>query len=229
MRAKYLSKQELAHYLDYAVLQPDMSKEEVIKAINKGIQQEVYSVCVKPCDLELAIELTKDTTTKVGVVLDFPHGHSSLESKKSQALELCQYPISDIDMVINYSNLISQDLKAVEKEIKEIVKIVHDYGIVLKIIIETDALNDQQIIQACQIASKHGVDFVKTSTGFYPGVKQGATLRVCQLMLEHVSGNTKVKGSGNVREQQHFLNLIDLGVKRVGCGFNSTEKLLEEK
>lgn len=225
-QAKELSKIELASYLDHAVLTPDMSEEETKKAILNGVENEVYSVCVKPCDLDLAFVLTNHTLTKVSVVMDFPHGNSTLEMKKQQAVELCKYPVCDIDMVINYSHLTSGNYKAVEEEMQAIVDIVHSHNIVLKTILETDALNKEQIIEACKIASKCGVDFVKTSTGFYPGNKVGATLEVCKLMLDTVSNNTKVKGSGCVREQKHLLDLIDLGVKRVGCGCNSTDTLL---
>lgn len=226
MSAREMTKIEVAEYLDHAVLGPDMSKEATIEAIKNGIENEVYSVCVKPCDLDLAISLTEHTLTKVSVVMDFPHGNSSLEMKKSQAKALCKYPVCDIDMVINYSNLISKNDEAVEEEMKAIVEIVHSHNKVLKTIIETDALSEDDIIRACKIASKCGVDFVKTSTGFYPGEKKGATVEVCKLMLENVSGNTKIKGSGCVREQKHLFELIDLGVSRIGCGCSSTDTLL---
>lgn len=226
MKVQELTKIEVSAYLDDAVLAPDMTIEETRKAILNGVDNEVYSVCVKPCDIELALELTKHTLTKVSVVMDFPHGNSSLEMKKTVAKELCKYPVCDIDMVIDYSNLVSKDDQAVEAEMKAIVEIVHSHNIVLKTIIETDALTNDDIIRACHIASSCGVDFVKTSTGFYPGEKKGATLEVCKLMLENVSGNTKVKGSGCVRTKEHLLQLIDLGVGRIGCGCNSTDTLL---
>lgn len=222
-----LSRSQIASYLDHAVLVPDMKQEEVKKAILNGVENEVYSVCVKPCDLDLAFLLTEGTKTKVSVVMDFPHGNSSLEMKKQEALSLCKYPVVDIDMVINYSQLVSNDFKAVEEEMKAIVTIVHQHHKVLKTIIETDALTKQQIIEACKIASSCNVDFVKTSTGFYPDEKVGATIDVCKLMLEHVQGHTKVKGSGCVREKEHLLKLIEIGVERIGCGCNSTNTLLK--
>lgn len=227
-KASEMTQRELASYIDQSVLKPEFSQEEIKKYILEGIDYGCKTVCINPSSIELAEELCKGTATKICIVSDFPFGLSTTESKVAQAEMYCKRgTIFELDMVANYGWLRSGMYKEVEDDIRAVVKVCHKYNTAVKVILETDALTMDLIRKGTELVIAAGADFVKTSTGFFTGEKSdGATTKVIQAILEVSQGRIKVKGSGGIRDQKHFFELIDMGINRIGIGYKSTPVVL---
>jgi deoxyribose-phosphate aldolase len=227
-KASEMSIQELAAYIDHSVLKPEFTQDEIRNCINDGIIFGCKTICINPSALDIARELCRGTQTGICVVCDFPFGLSSTVSKIKQADIICKdRNIEDLDVVANYGWIRSGKWGDVETEFKAIAELAHSYGTILKIIFETDALTKEEIIQATDIACNAGVDFVKTSTGFFTGgTNNGATPEIICWMMETANGRCKVKGSGGIRDQATFFKLIDMGIDRMGIGYRSTPVVL---
>ena len=223
-----MSVTELAAYIDQSVLKPEFSQEEIRKYIQEGIDFGCATVCINPASLDIAAEMTKGTNTKICVVCDFPFGLSTTASKVLQAEEYCKRgDIFELDIVANYGWIRSGMYDAVRDDLKEVVAVCHKYGTAVKAILETDALTQEQIKLGAQAAVDAGVDFIKSSTGFYTGGPcVGATPEVVEIMLKVAGDKAKVKGSGCIRTREHFLQLIDMGIDRMGIGYKSTPVVL---
>lgn len=227
-KACEMSVKELAAYIDQSVLKPEFTQEEIKKYIQEGIDFGCKTVCINPASLDIAAELTKGTETKICVVCDFPFGLSTTASKVMQAEQYCKRgDIFELDIVANYGWIRSGLWKEVEEDIKAVCDVCHKYGTEVKVIFETDALTIEQVKKATAAAIAAGADFVKTSTGFYTGGKSdGATVEVIQAMLDVAQGRCRIKGSGGIRDQEHFFKLIDMGIDRMGVGYRSTPVVL---
>ena len=227
-KASEMTARELAAYIDQSVLKPEFTQGEIRKYIQEGIDFGCKTVCINPSALPIARELCKGTDTGICVVCDFPFGLSSTASKVLQAEEIVKGGcVEDLDIVANYGWIKSGLWDAVREDIRAVAEVCHKYGALLKVIFETDALSLSEVGKATQIACEAGADFVKTSTGFYTGGEsKGATTEVIRVMLETAKGRCKVKGSGGIRDQAHFLELIDLGIDRMGIGYRSTPVVL---
>src|SRR5690554_2854830 len=223
-----MSKEPLATYIDHSILKPEFTQEEIVREIARAVEFGCKTVCINPASMELAVEGTAKSETGICVVCDFPFGTSSTVGKLSSFERLCRIDeVDEIDVVANYGWIKSGLWEFFEREVSILVGAAKNYSKVLKLILETDALSDDEIVLATQKASRLGVDFVKSSTGFFSGGRsEGASIRVMKLMLESVEGSTLVKGSGGIRTREHFLSLIDLGVGRMGIGFASTDVVL---
>ncbi|MDL2323613.1 deoxyribose-phosphate aldolase [Ruminococcaceae bacterium OttesenSCG-928-A16] len=159
---------------------------------------------------------------------DFPFGLSQTASKIMQAEDICKEgDIEDLDIVANYGWIRSGMWDQVGAEICAVADVAHRHGTLLKVIFETDALTLDEVAKATDVACLAGADFVKTSTGFFTGgAGNGATLQIIKVMMEVAKGRCKVKGSGGIRTRQHFLELIDMGIDRMGIGYRSTPVVL---
>jgi len=227
-KASEMSQAELAAYIDQSVLKPEFTQEEIKKYIGEGISYRCKTVCINPSSLEIARSMCKSTETKICVVCDFPFGLSTTSSKIMQAEELCRGgDIFELDIVSNYGWIRSGMWKELGAELQAVTDTVHRYGAAIKVIFETDALSLDQVAKATEAACVAGVDFVKTSTGFFTGGEsKGATAEVIQVMMDVSKGRCKVKGSGGIRDQAHFFRLIDMGIDRMGIGYKSTPVVL---
>ncbi|GHU83372.1 2-deoxyribose-5-phosphate aldolase [Spirochaetia bacterium] len=227
-KSQEMSIPELAAYIDQSVLKPEFTQDDIRKYIREGIDYGCKTVCINPTSLRIARELCKSTKTGICVVCDFPFGLSTTESKVLQITEICKNnDIEDLDMVANYGWIRSGLWKEVEAEFKAVAEAVHRYNTLIKVIFETDALTLDEIGKTTEIACNTGIDFVKTSTGFFTGEKNnGATIEVIQKMLDVSKGRCKIKGSGGIRDREHFLRLIDMGIDRMGIGYRSTPVVL---
>ncbi|HCD1257611.1 TPA: deoxyribose-phosphate aldolase [Citrobacter amalonaticus] len=227
-KAAEMSPQELGRYIDQSVLKPEFTLAEVQKYIQEGIDFNCKTVCINPAYLEVAREMCEGTNTGICVVCDFPFGASSTASKVKQADITCQNgDVEDLDIVANYGFIRSGQWQAFEDDIRAVATVAHRYGTLLKVIFETDALTLEQVAMATEYACRAGADFVKTSTGFYTGGEsKGATPEVIQVMMDAAKGRCKVKGSGCIRTREHFLQLIDMGIDRMGIGYRSTPVVL---
>lgn len=227
-KAAEMSPQELGRYIDQSVLKPEFTLEEVQKYIQEGIDFNCKTVCINPAYLDVARKMCKGTNTGICVVCDFPFGASSTASKVKQADIICQNgDVDDLDIVANYGFIRSGQWQEFEENIRAVAAVAHRYDTLLKVIFETDALTLEQVAVATEYACRAGADFVKTSTGFYTGGEsKGATPEVIQVMLDAAKGRCKVKGSGCIRTREHFLQLIDMGIDRMGIGYRSTPVVL---
>ena len=226
-KAAEMTMEELGAYIDQSVLKPEFTQDEIKKYIQEGIDYKCKTVCINPSSLDIAIEMTKSTKTGVCVVCDFPFGTSTTASKVLQAEEYCKKGIFELDIVANYGWIRSGLWREVEADIKAVVDVCHKYDTAVKVIFETDALSVDEVRKSTEVAISAGTDFVKTSTGFLTGFEgNGATIEIIQVMIDTAKGRCKVKGSGAIRTREHFLELIDMGIDRMGVGYKSTPVVL---
>ena len=215
---------KISRYFDSAVLKPEMTEDEVKQAILECIACDSRTVCVRPCDIDLALQLTKGTDTEVSCVLDFPHGDSTAEGKAALAELYANKGVVEIDMVMNYGYARSGKWDEVKAGIENVVKAAKKNGVGVKVIMETCQLSEEQIKKATKVAIEAGADFVKTSTGFS---KSGASVEAVEAMLSAAEGKIKVKASGGIRNYETAKMYMDMGVDRLGIGFGSAVKITE--
>lgn len=203
---------EINKYIDHTLLKPDAKIEDIDKLCLEAIEYDFASVCVNPCFVRYCFEKLKDSDVKVCTVIGFPLGATSTEAKVFETKQAVKDGADEIDMVINVSHLKANDDEYELNEIKKIRKACK--GKILKVIIETCLLTDEEKIKICKIAKKAKADFVKTSTGFSTG---GATVHDVKLMKKAVGKNVKVKASGGIRDYETFMDMIKAGAERVGA------------
>lgn len=227
-KASEMSVEELASYIDYSVLKPEFTEEEIVDLTKDGVNLKCATICINPVYMELCEPYVKGSVTMLCPVVDFPFGTSSTKSRVEQINNVATYDsVKEIDIVANYGWIRSNKYEEVTKDLKACADAAHKYGRELKVIFETDALNEQQVRKACQCCVEAGVDFVKTSTGFLTGFEaHGATPEIIQIMMDEVGDKCKVKGSGCIRTRDHFLQLIDMGIDRMGVGYKSVPVVL---
>ncbi|MDR1033998.1 MAG: deoxyribose-phosphate aldolase [Bifidobacteriaceae bacterium] len=227
-KAAEMSVTELARYIDHSVLKPEFTEADIRELIRDGVRYKCRTVCVNPSSAEIAKELCAGTETGVCVVCDFPFGLSTTKSKVQQAKCIISDGfVPELDVVSNYGWIRSGQFEKVTEDIKAVADVCHEYNVQLKVIFETDALTMSEVRKATECAIAAGADFAKTSTGFYTGgPSQGATVQVIREMLDVAAGRIKIKGSGSIRTREHFLELIDLGIDRMGIGYKSTPVVL---
>lgn len=226
--AKDMTVEELGQFIDQSVLKSEFTEADIRKYIQEGIDYHCKTVCINPSSLDIAAEMTKGTEMKICVVCDFPFGTSTTASKALQAEEYCKRgDIFELDVVANFGWIRSGKYAEVTADIKAVVDVCHKYGTAVKVIFETDTLNEEQIRQACECAIAAKADFVKTSTGFLTGFEgRGAATDIIKIMMDQCKGRIKIKGSGAIRTREHFLELIDMGIDRMGIGYRSTPVVL---
>lgn len=201
----------LNKYIDHTILKATASSSDVQKLCEEAIEHKFYSVCVNGCYVADAKHLLQGTDVKVAAVVGFPLGAMTTAAKVFEAKEVVENGASEIDMVINVAKLKDGEFDYVENEIRLIKEAIGDN--VLKVIIETCYLTDEEKVKACELSLVAKADFVKTSTGFGTG---GATYEDVKLMKSVVGDNAKVKASGGVRDKETAQKYVDLGAERLG-------------
>lgn len=203
----------IASYIDHTLLKAESTKEQIVGICREAAQYEFASVCVNPAWVETAASELQESKVKVCTVIGFPLGASTSETKAFETQDAISKGAEEIDMVINIGALKSGNNDQVRKDIEAVVKAAKDQAIV-KVIIETSLLTDEEKVQACRLAKEAGADFVKTSTGFSTG---GATAEDVKLMRETVGAELGVKASGGVRSLEDLQAMIDAGATRIGA------------
>ena len=201
----------LNKYIDHTILKATASSSDVQKLCEEASEHEFYSVCVNGCYVADAKQLLQGTDVKVAAVVGFPLGAMTTAAKVFEAKEAVENGASEIDMVINVAKLKDGEFEYVENEIRQIKEAIGDN--VLKVIIETCYLTDEEKVKACELSLVAKADFVKTSTGFGTG---GATYEDVKLMKSVVGDNAKVKASGGVRDKETAQKYVELGAERLG-------------
>ena len=198
-------------YIDHTILKPDAQKEQILKLCREAKEYDFASVCVNPCWIPLAKKELEGTDVKVCVVIGFPLGAMTTDAKVFEAKDAVEKGAEEVDMVINVGMLKDGYDAYVTEEIRRIKEAVG--GRILKVIIETCLLTDEEKVRACLDAKAAGADFVKTSTGFSTG---GATVHDVKLMKDTVGDALKIKASGGVRTKEAMQAMVEAGAERIG-------------
>ena len=212
----------LASYIDHTLLKPDALELDIIKLCREALEYKFASVCINPAFVKLAYSFLKGTDVKVCTVIGFPLGATISEAKAFEAELSINNGASEIDMVINIGALKSGKYDMVESDIKAVADKCKGKAL-LKVIIETCLLTDEEKIKACEISKSAGADYVKTSTGFST---IGATAEDIQLMRECVGKEMGVKASGGIRDYATTMKMIDAGATRIGA--SASVKIVNE-
>ena len=202
---------DLRQYIDHTLLKSTATTDDIVVLCKEARENNFYAVCVNGCYIPLAKKELKGTAIKIVSVIGFPLGATSPESKIREATIAVYHGADEIDMVMNIGFLKSGWTEVFSKEIEEVKKAIGET--VLKVIIETCYLSDNEIKSACRLVKKAGADFVKTSTGFGTA---GATESAVQLIVEEVGTTLKIKASGGIRTEATASRYIEMGVSRIG-------------
>jgi len=222
LNSKTITLKQLAKTIDHSLLTPDLKEEDVKAGCELAARYQVASVCVKPWDVRLAARVLAGTDVKVGTVIGFPHGSSTMETKVFEARKAIEDGAVELDMVINIGAMRSGQYDYVRKEIHEVVEAARGKALV-KVILENAYLTKEEIARGSQLVEEAGADFVKTSTGFAP---TGATIDDLKLMRESVSEKVQIKAAHGIRTLDSLLEAIDAGATRIGA--RSTAAMLGE-
>ena len=206
--------QAIAGMIDHTLLKPDATQQEIAQLCYEARKYGFASVCVNPTWVSLCAELLKGSDVKVCTVIGFPLGATSSESKAFETETAIKQGATEIDMVINVGALKARDIETVARDIRGVVKAAHSHGVIVKVIIETVLLTDEEKTIASLTSKEAGADFVKTSTGFAGG---GATVHDVELMRKAVGPQMGVKASGGVRTFEDAQSMIQAGATRIGA------------
>lgn len=204
---------KLNQYIDHTLLKPEATLAQIQKLCQEAREHEFASVCVNSYYVKAAMEALAGSSVKVCTVVGFPLGASTMETKRFEAMKAVAEGAREIDMVINVSAIKSGNWQYVLDDMSSLAQVCHQQGAILKVILETCLLTDEEKKKACELAVKAGVDFVKTSTGFSTG---GATIEDVKLMRSIVGPNMGVKASGGIRNSETALAMIEAGATRLG-------------
>jgi len=199
--------------IDHTLLKPEATEEQIRTLCEEALEYQFGAVCVNSCWVSLCSQLLQGGSIKVASVIGFPWGSPVTAAKVAEARQALQDGACELDMVMNYGKLKSGDYTYVANDIREIVRLAHKHDALVKVILETAVLSEQEKVIACLIAKEVGADFVKTSTGFAGG---GATVEDIALMRKVVGPDMGVKASGGVRSYADAQKMLAAGATRIG-------------
>ena len=208
-----MTKAEVAQMIDHTLLKPEATKEQIKALCEEAKEYGFHSVCVNSSYVSYCAELLKDSGVAVCTVVGFPLGAMSTKGKAAETEIAVKDGATEIDMVIHVGMIKSKDWDYVSEDIKAVVAAAGE-GVLVKVILETCLLTDEEIVEASKVAKAAGADFVKTSTGFSTG---GATVKDVKLMREAVGPELGVKASGGVRDAAFAKEVIEAGATRLGA------------
>lgn len=214
---------EIAKLLDHSTLQPFLTEEDIIKGCDIALQYNTATVCARPGDMPLVVKRLAGSDVLPCTVIGFPHGAHHMSVKCFEAEKALDDGCRELDMVLNIGQMLKGNEAYVQEEIQKLAEIAHNRDAILKVILETCYLSDEQKKIACRLSEAAGADFVKTSTGYGSA---GATVADVQLMRAAVSEKVRVKASGGIRTLDMVLACRNAGAVR--CGVSATVKIMEE-
>lgn len=218
-----ISRQQLASYMDHTLLKPEATAADIDRVVEEALQFGTASVCVNPCWVSRVSKGLEGSGVATCTVIGFPLGATTTAAKVAEAREAVDTGANEVDMVINIGRLKAGEDDAVRGDIAAVADAAHEGGAMLKVIIETCLLTDEEKARACVLSKEAGADFVKTSTGFSTG---GATADDVRLMRETVGADMGVKASGGIRTLADAMAMIDAGASRLGV--SAAVSILEE-
>jgi len=205
-----LTRAEFLRHVDHSLLKPDLTKQEILDGLNYAKENHCVSVCINPCNLDLAYEILHGTDVKIGTVIGFPSGAHTTFSKVAEAKDAYAKGAEELDMVINIGALRNGEIEKVRNDIKAVVNATPS---IVKVILENCFLTKEEIVIASKLVEEAGAAYVKTSTGFAKG---GATVEDIRLMRKSVSNKVKVKAAGGIHTFDECIALMDAGADRIG-------------
>ena len=205
---------KLNEYIDHTILKPTTLIADIEKLCSEAIQYEFAAVCVPPPFVKKAKQLLEGSTVKIATVIGFPFGYSAIEAKIAEVVLAMIDGADELDVVINLVALKNNDWVYLANELNHIMPVVKQNNKVIKIIIESGVLTDDEIIKCCQLYGAAGIDYLKTSTGY---AEKGATIEAVKLMREHLPQHVHIKASGGIRTYEFAKLLVEAGATRLGC------------
>ena len=216
---------KFSKYFDHTLLKPEATPQDILNVLSEAVSLDTAAVCVNGCHVRSARRFidASGADVKVAAVAGFPLGAMSTNAKAYEVQLALEDGADEIDLVMNIGQAKAGNWAYVEDEVYTIAEMCHESGAILKLIIETCLLTDEEIVQACESARTAGADFVKTSTWFSSG---GATAHAVSLMKKTVGDDLKVKASGGIRTLEDAQAMIEAGADRLGC--SATAAILEQ-
>ena len=209
-----MEKMPLNKYIDHTILKPTCLVADIEKLCAEAKQYDFAAVCVPPNFVKLAKEKLADSTVQVATVIGFPFGYSATEAKIAEIILAMVDGADELDVVANIAAIKNGDWSAIADEINHIMPIIRSKNKVVKIIIESGVLTDDEIIKCCDIYGIAGIDYLKTSTGY---AEKGASVEAVKLFRKHLPDQVQIKASGGIRDYATAQLMIDAGARRIGC------------
>jgi deoxyribose-phosphate aldolase len=204
----------IASYIDHTILKPTTLVGDIEKLCSEAKQYQFAAVCVPPNFVKKAKEFTQGSSVKTATVIGFPFGYSAIEAKIAEILLAIVDGADELDVVINISAVKNNDWEYLANEINHIMPIVKQKNKVVKIIIESGVLTDDEIIKCCKLYGAAGINYLKTSTGY---AEKGASVHAVELFKKYLPTDVQIKASGGIRDYNFAKQLIDAGATRLGC------------
>jgi deoxyribose-phosphate aldolase len=214
----------ISSFIDHTVLKPTTTLADVEKLCTEAMEWQFAAVCVPPLYVRKAKSLVQGSAVKVATVIGFPFGYAAIEAKVAETVLALVDGVDELDVVINISAVKNNDWTFLAQELNTLLPIIRNREKIIKVIIETGVLTDEEIIRCCDLYGAAGVDFVKTSTGY---AEKGATVEAVALLRRHLADAVKIKASGGIKSYTFAQQLIAAGASRLGC--SSSVTLAEEE
>lgn len=205
---------QLASLIDHTLLKPTTLVADIDRLCAEAKQYSFAAVCVPPNFVKQAKVSLQGSKVKVATVIGFPFGYAAVEAKIAEILLAMVDGADELDMVANISAIKNKDWIFLADEINHILPIIRSKGKVIKVIIESGILTDEEIIKCCELYGIAGIDYLKTSTGY---AEKGATVEAVKLFRKHLPSNVQIKASGGIRDYAFAKELVDAGATRLGC------------
>ncbi|MCF3111560.1 deoxyribose-phosphate aldolase [Niabella sp. CC-SYL272] len=210
---------DIAKYIDHTILKPTTLVRDIEKLCSEAKQYGFAAVCVPPPFVKKAKALLEGSAVKTATVIGFPFGYSAIEAKLAEVLLALVDGVDELDIVINLIALKNNDWQYLANEINHLMPVIKEKGKVIKIIIESGVLTDDEIIKCCELYGAAGIDYLKTSTGY---AEKGASVHAVQLFKKHLPPHVQIKASGGIRDYAFAKELVDAGATRLGCSAGVT-------
>lgn len=208
-----LTQMELTSVIDHTILRPDCSPEDIETLCEEAHKHSFAAVCVPPYFVKNAVRKLEESPVRVATVIGFPMGYACTPAKVEEVKRAIEEGADEVDVVINICAVKNKHWAYVKNDIDSIAMAAHSRGKIVKVILETGLLNEEELQQLCEICNQIGVDFVKTSTGVNGG---GATLKAVRFLRKNLNDNIKIKASGGIRNQKSAQKFVDAGASRIG-------------
>lgn len=209
----------IASFIDHTLLKPTATREDIARLCAEALQYRFAAVCVPPYYVAYAKQHLEGSSVKLATVVGFPLGYAQIETKLTETRSAIANGADELDMVINLAALFTGDEQTLRKEIETILPEVHASNKILKLIIESGILSDEQIRYCCDLYQQYPIDFLKTSTGF---AEKGASLEAVKLMRTLLPSHIHIKASGGIRHYNQAKAFIEAGATRIGCSAGVT-------
>lgn len=205
---------QLNHLIDHTLLKPTALVGDIEQLCQEALTYQFAAVCVPPPFVKIAREMMASSGIKVATVIGFPFGYSAVEAKIAESVLAMVDGADELDVVASIVAIKNHDWTYLANEINHLLPVIKSKNKIIKIIIESGVLTDQEIITCCDIYGAAGIDFLKTSTGY---AEKGATVEAVRLFRQHLPAAVKIKASGGIRDTQQAVAMVSAGADRLGC------------